>query len=92
MPSDAARRFAIRTASGEDIVAPAGGIRGSGWGRDINVLSQATRHRPKRRGSAEMGRGHIWEFLSSNDQVERPRYTAIYEALYRSRSLQPIVR
>src|SRR5450432_2115212 len=29
---------------------------------------------------------------ASNDQVERPRYTAIYEALYRSRPLQPLVR
>jgi hypothetical protein len=27
-----------------------------------------------------------------NDQVERPRYTAIYEAVYRSRPLQPLVR
>jgi hypothetical protein len=30
--------------------------------------------------------------LSSNDQVERPRRGAIYEAVYRSRPLQPIVR
>jgi hypothetical protein len=30
--------------------------------------------------------------MTANDQVERPRYAAVYEALYRSRPLQPLVR
>jgi hypothetical protein len=64
-------------------------------GKDRSATSKAGTAHPRRQSEVTSGGAFTIRLIhqtTSNDQVERPCGTAIFEALYRSRPLQPIVR